>query len=130
MAEPDLVEGFFQDLSGRGHDPLLDRLNSVGRFEVVEGEHTDCWLVAVKGGHITVSQGGGDADWVMRADRETMNEVIRGDTGVLAAYLSGDLDVGLQDPSMRFGMIRRLFAGPRSADKQSMRIERGGQVPQ
>ena len=112
MADPDLVEGFFDELGRRGHDPLLDRLDATGRFEIRGGEQTDCWVVAVKGGYITVSRGGGDADWVMRADRETFHDVIHGDAGVLAAYLSGDLDLVLEDPSMRFGMIRRLFAGP------------------
>jgi hypothetical protein len=125
-AEPGLVERFFDDLSGHGHDPLLDRLDSTGRFEVRAAGNTDCWLVTVKGGHVTVSRSRGDADWVIRTDRATLDEVIRGDAGVLAAYLSGDLDLVLQDPSMRFGMIRRLFAGPAPVDKQSLRDERRG----
>jgi hypothetical protein len=129
-AQPDPVEGFFDELSRRGHDSLLDRLDSTGRFEVRVGEHTDCWLVTVHRGHVTVSRGGGDADWVLRADRETLKEIIQGDTAVLATYLGGELEIVLQDPSLRLGLIVRLFAGPPSADKRLMRDERSvGRAP-
>lgn len=125
MADPDLVEGFFDELGRRGHDPLLDRLEGTGRFEVVDGGHADCWMVTIKGGYITVARGGGDhADWVMRGGRATFNEVIHGDAGSFAAYLNGTLDVLVQDPSMRFGLITRLFAGPPQARKQWIPDER------
>jgi hypothetical protein len=123
MADSDLVEGFFDELSRRGHDPLLQRMDGTGRIEVVKGGRTDCWLVTVKGGDITVARGGGDADWVLRAERATFGEVIHGESGVLAAYLSGEIDIVFQDPSMRLGMIRRLFAGP-SDRRQWTRDER------
>ena len=124
MAVPDLVEGFFDELGRRGHDPLLDRLESTGRFEVVADGQTDCWMVAVKGGYITVSRGGGDADWVLRSDRAVFNQVIHGDAGSLSAYLDGTLDIVLHNPYTRFGLITRLFAGPPQARKQWIPDER------
>src|SRR5262245_58806494 len=89
----DLVDEFFEELARRGHEPLLDRTDSIGRFEVVEGERTDRWLVAIKGGYLTVSQGDGDADWVMRVDRAALNRIIHGDVGALAALIRGQLNV-------------------------------------
>jgi hypothetical protein len=112
MTDDDLVEEFFDELNRRGHDPLLDRLEGTGRFEVVETGRTDYWMVTVKGGYVAVSPGNADADWVMRADRAVFNDVIRGTVGSLAAHLGGMLNIVLQDTSMRFGLIARLFAGP------------------
>ncbi len=124
MAEPDLVEGFFDELSRRGHDPLLDRLDGTGRFEIAEGGRVDRWLVTVKGGYLTVSHGDGDADWVIRADRGPFNQVIHGDAGALAAYLCGSLTIQFNNPAMRFGLITRLFAGPPESRRQWVPDER------
>lgn len=124
MADSDLIEGFFDELSRRGHDPLLERMDGVGRFEVVDGDDTDDWTVTIKGGYITVMRGDGDADWVVRAERGAFNQVIHGDAGSLAAYVAGTLDIVWHDPSQRFGLITRLFAGPPEARKQWIPDER------
>jgi SCP-2 sterol transfer family len=118
MTDADLVDRFFEELSRRGHDPLLDRAESTGRFEIVRGEHTDRWLVTVKGGYITVSRGDGDADWVMRADRGAFNRVIHGDAGALAALVRGTLSVTFEADAYRLGLLVRLFAGPQESRKQ------------
>jgi putative sterol carrier protein len=118
VTNPDLVEDFFDELSQRGHEPLLDRADGTGRFEIVDGGRTDRWLVRIKDGHIAVSRGDGDADWVMRADREAFNRVIHGDAGALAAVIRGTLIVSFDEESQRLGLLTRLFAGPPEARKQ------------
>lgn len=112
MTEPDHIDEFFRELGSRGHDPLLDRLEGTGRFEVCEGGRMEQWLVSVKGGYVAVSRGGGDADWVMRAEREAFSRIISGETSALAAFVRGALVVSILDPTQRFGLITRLFAGP------------------
>lgn len=127
MTEPDHIDEFFRELGSRGHDPLLDRLEGTGRFEVCEGGRMEQWLVSVKGGYVSVSRGGGDADWVMRAEREVFGRIISGRTGALAAFIRGTLIVSILDPTQRFGLITRLFAGPPEA--RGRRRPAGGAGP-
>lgn len=114
MADSDRVARFFEELGRRGHEPLLDRMHAVGRVELSDGGHTERWLLAVRGGYITVSKGGGeaDADWVMKADRGAFERVIHGDAGALAALIRGTLSVQLANPDQKLALITRLFAGP------------------
>jgi hypothetical protein len=112
---PDLVESFFEELGRRGHDPLLDRVSSTGLFEVHDGERTDAWLVKVQGGYIAVSQGAGDADWVIHVDRKVLNQVITGEEGSLPAFIRGTLALKIKDQSARFFLLTRLFAGRRES---------------
>jgi putative sterol carrier protein len=108
----DRVESFFDELSRRGHDPLLARVGGTGKFEVFDGDRTDHWLVKVQGGYISVSRGDGEADFVMRAERTTLEHIIDGDFSSLAATIRGSLELRITDGSQRFGLITRLFAGP------------------
>lgn len=120
MADSDRVEQFFEELGQRGHEPLLDRMQAVGRVELYDGERTERWLLAVRGGYITVSKGAGetDVDWVMTAGRRAFERVIHGDAGALAALIRGTLSVQLVDPNQKLGLITRLFAGPAQSRKQ------------
>jgi|GEM_PF-7017432 hypothetical protein len=120
MANSDRVEQFFDELGRRGHEPLLDRMDAIGLVELYDGDRTARWLVAVRGGYITVSKDGADAgaDWVMKADRRAFERVIHGDAGALAALIRGTLSVQLVDPQQKFGLITRLFAGPPGSRKE------------
>ena len=111
MADSDSVERFFDELGRRGHEPLLDRLNSTGRFELVDGGQVEEWLVAVRGGYITVTRGGGDADYVLRGERHAFDRIIHGDAGSVAAVIRGTMTLSRKDSDVRFGLITRLFAG-------------------
>ena len=120
IPDSDRVEQFFDELGRRGHEPLLDRMDAIGRVEVHDGGRTARWLVAVRGGYVTVSKGDGDAevDWVMTAERRAFERVVHGDTGALAALIRGTLRMQLVDPNQKFGLIWRLFAGPPESRKQ------------
>ena len=109
MTEPDHIDEFFRELGSRGHDPLLDRLEGTGRFEVCEGGRMEQWLVSVKGGYVAVSRGGGDADWVMRAEREAFSRIISGETSALAAFVRGALVVSILD---LLGIAQASLADP------------------
>jgi hypothetical protein len=119
MTESGRIEEFFEELGRRGHDPLLARLCATGRFEVSGDGRTDHWFVSVKGGFVTVSRGGGgDVDWIMRAEREALNGIIDSDSGVLAALIRGTLSVTGTGPSVPLGLLNRLFAGAPEFRKQ------------
>jgi hypothetical protein len=126
MTDSDLVEEYFDELSRRGHDPLLGRNYDTVRFEIVDdGGHTDEWLVALNGGDIGVSRGDGDADWVVRVERKELSRIIHGDTSVLAAHVRGTFVVSKEDPSRCFGLLMRLFAGPPESRRQLIHNQRG-----
>jgi hypothetical protein len=107
----DRIAEFFAELDRRGHDPLLDRVNCTGRVEITDDGRLDQWLVSIKGGYISVAHGGGDSDWVMRAERDAFVRVIHGDAGSLAAIVRGTLELTMLDDSQRFGLLTRIFAG-------------------
>ena len=111
MGRSDRVERFFEELGRRGHEPLLDRLNATGRFEVLEGDRTEEWLVSVRGGYITVTRGGGDADFVLRGERHAFDRIIHGDAGSLAAVIRGTMTISRGGRDVGFGLVTRLFAG-------------------
>jgi hypothetical protein len=111
----DRVEEFFEELGARGHDSLLDRLEGTGRFEICDQGLTEQWRLSVKGGYPSVSRGGGDADWVMRANRDDFIRLVEGKAGTIAALVRGTLQITINDPAQRVGMISRVFAGPPEA---------------
>lgn len=108
----DLVESFFEELGHRGRDPLLGRLTGTGRFEIFDGDRTDHWLVTLQGGYVAVSRGDGEAEWMMRADRRSFEQIISGKLSAMAALMRGTLDVRVFNTSQRFARVTRLFAGP------------------
>ena len=69
MAVADATTEFFDDLSRRGHDPLLERVTATFRFDLVHGGKTDRWLVTVTKGDLAVSRQNRKADCVLRADQ-------------------------------------------------------------
>jgi hypothetical protein len=121
VAEPDEVDRFFDELGRQGYDALLHRMDAVGRVELRDGTQTAQWLVAVRGGNITVTQGGdsgADADWVLRAERPAFARVLNGDIGPLAALVRGTIGLQMVDPAQTFGLITRLFARPLVSDQE------------
>jgi putative sterol carrier protein len=105
----DAIAEFFDELSRRGHEPLLQKITGTFRFDVTGGpaEH---WYVAVERGRVTVSRRNAKADCSVRADRETFAAIASGQANALAATLRGaaviEGDVGL------LAGFQRLFPGP------------------
>jgi hypothetical protein len=116
----DPVNAFFDELAQRGHDQLLCRGESVGRFEVVQGDRVDRWLIIIKGGHIAVSRDDmGEPDWVMRAQRDDFIQILAGELSALAALVRGKLYVDIHGGTQSFALLNRLFAGPPDSRKRA-----------
>jgi putative sterol carrier protein len=110
-AASDPTERFFAELGTRGNEPLLRKASGYYRFEIVDGKRTRRWLVTIDGGGIAVSQGGGEATCVVRAEKKVFDRVAAGRTNAVAAVLRGDLVVA-GDWRLLVRM-QRLFPGPR-----------------
>jgi putative sterol carrier protein len=98
---------FFDDLSSREHEPLLERVDATVRFDVVDGEHTEHRLTRINHGHISVSAEYGAADCAMRADRSAFDAIVGGRISGMAALLRGVLTVD-GDPELLV-LSQRLF---------------------
>src|SRR5262249_59653687 len=55
-AMPDATEEFFDELARRGHEPLLEKAKGTVRYDLVDGEQTDHWLVTLDQGGVTLSR--------------------------------------------------------------------------
>ena len=82
---------FFEELGRRRHEPLLRKVSGRVRFDVVDGAHTDSWLVAVDKGELTVAREAGVADCTISGDGALFDEVVGGRTNAMAAVLRGAL---------------------------------------
>ena len=113
----DATMEFFDELGRRGHEPLLEKVTATVRFDLVQGERTDHYLVAVKKGDVAVAHENAEADCVIRADRALFDDIAGGEENAMAAALRGAL--GFQgDPHVLLS-FQRLFPGPSSShDRQ------------
>lgn len=119
---PDSTEAFFDMLSRRGHEPLLEKVDATVRFDVVDGDRSEHRRVRIARGDITVTADDGPADCVIGGDRATFDAVVSGRTGVMAALLRGALAVG-GDFELAV-LSRRLIYPPEDPSR------RGGSVGQ
>jgi putative sterol carrier protein len=106
----DATAEFFNDLSRRGHEPLLEKVTGTLRFDLVEGERTDHFFVAVSKGDVVVSDKNADADFVFRADRAVFDGIASGGTNAMALVLRGAL--AFQGDPQLFLKFQQLFPGP------------------
>jgi putative sterol carrier protein len=101
---------YFQELGRRGHEPLLAKVQGTVRFDLVEGDRTDRWLVAIDKGDVSVSHEEGSADCTIRADKAFFEGMTRGEENAMAAVLRGAL-VCAGDVELLLA-IQRIFPGP------------------
>jgi putative sterol carrier protein len=106
----DATADFFHDLSRRGHEPLLGKMQATVRFDIVDGKRTDHWLLGIKDGALDVSRSDGDADCVLRAEKGAFDRVASGRTNAMAAYLRGALT--LDGEPRLLVRLQRLFPAP------------------
>jgi putative sterol carrier protein len=109
----DATTEFMNDLGRRGHDPRLRKVNETVRFDLVNGEKTDRWLVHIEKGDVTVTHKGGAADTVIHADRRLFDRMARGEVNPVAAVLRGD--ARLEGAVKSVVVVQRLFPGPQAA---------------
>ncbi len=109
-AAADPTATFFDELGRRGSEPLLRKVTGRVRFDLVDGAHTDSWLVAVDKGELTVARKAGAADCTFRGERAVFDEIVGGRTNALAAVLRGALACQ-GDLELMFA-IQRIFPSP------------------
>ena len=111
---PSSTMEFFAAMNRRGHEPLLERMNTDLRFDLSEdGRDTQHWRLSIRWGDLSVSRGPEDADCVITADRVTFDRIARGETKPLAAWLRNQIAVeGRLQPLI---MLERLLPGPPGA---------------
>lgn len=106
---------FFDELGRRGEEPLLREVSGRVRFDVVDGAHTDSWVVAVDNGALSVARTAGAADCTIRGDRSLFEEIVEGRANAIAAVLRGAL-VCHGDLELMFAIERIFPAPPRGWD--------------
>ena len=107
MTEP--TRAFFERLAAQ-HQPFLKSLTGVVRVDLVDGERTEHWYLAIRKGDVTVSHKGPEPDCVVSADLATFDAIVDGDMNAMAAVLRGAVDVRGEFRFMT--ALRQLFAGP------------------
>jgi hypothetical protein len=85
----DVVEEFFDTLARRGFEPVLRQVSGAVRCDLVDGPHTDRWLVLIDRGHVRVSHDDAPADCLVRTDKETFGRIVTGQVNPLVAVLRG-----------------------------------------
>ena len=106
------TDEFFDGLRRRGHEPLLQKATGTMRFDVTDQGKTARWTVAVVKGDISVSRGNGEADCVLRADKQVFEGMVSGEINPMAAVLRGTVDV-TGDLEL-IVLFQRLFPGVKS----------------
>jgi putative sterol carrier protein len=109
----DTTASFFQDLQDRGHEATLRRVAGTVRFDVVDGDLVDHWLVKIDRGNLAVSRADGPADCVISAEKELFDRLATGQANAMAAVLRGAISVaGSLDLLLA---AQRVFPGPQPA---------------
>jgi putative sterol carrier protein len=106
----DATTRFFEELGRRGNEPLLRKATGRIRFDIVDGEHADSWLVAIDSGELTVTHEQASADCTVRGDRATFDELIAGRRNVQASLVRGAL--ACRGDLELFFAIQRIFPNP------------------
>jgi putative sterol carrier protein len=81
---------FFEGLESRVDPSKIAGMSNSYVFEI-EGAGT--WRVDVKDGHVSVSEGGGDADATISASEETFEKIASRDMNATTAYMTGKLKI-------------------------------------
>jgi putative sterol carrier protein len=110
---PDATAEFFDEPGRRGHEPWLEKARGTLRFDLVDGEQTDHWLVTIDKGDVSVSRKNIAADCVVRMDKALFDDIVIGEKNAMAALLRGA--VGIEGDVELLMLFQRLFPGPPTA---------------
>jgi putative sterol carrier protein len=88
MAES--VREFFEGLEQRADADKTAGMNNSYLFDI---DGAGQWLVAVKDGSVSVTEGGGEADTTISTSEETMLKVVNGEQNPTTAYMTGKLKI-------------------------------------
>jgi putative sterol carrier protein len=114
MTEP--TREFFRRLTEQ-HQPVLEGLTGIVRFDIADGERTEHWYLQVRKGDVTVSHKGSEADCVLSADIGTFDAILTGKMNAMAAVLRGALT--LEGKVILLTALQRLFPGSSEAPERA-----------
>ncbi len=108
MNEP--IEGFFDDLARRGHEPLLRRAKGSIRIDLEDGKGVERWFITIDEGDVAVSHRNAKADCVVHTSKEVFEGIVTGRMNAMATILRGVLSME-GDPGVLV-LFQRIFPGP------------------
>jgi putative sterol carrier protein len=91
MADP--IAAFFEELASVGHEPLLHHATGTMRLDLLDGDESEHWHVAIRDGDVKVSRRNVRADAVMRTERKLFTGMVKGTVNISTALLRGVVDV-------------------------------------
>ncbi len=101
---------FFEGLSTRGHEPLLETTSGTIRVELAKNGKVERWHVAIHKGDVEVSHRRDATDCTVSAPAELFDRIANGEENAFAAALRGDLII--TGDSRLLVRIQRLFPSP------------------
>lgn len=104
------TSAFFERLARREYEPMLRNAVGTARFEVVDKDGTERWLVTIDKGAIAVSRKNTKVGTIVRADRKTFDKAGAGTLNVMAAVLRGEIVIS-GDPRFLV-QLQRLIPRP------------------
>jgi hypothetical protein len=122
---PDPTVDFFDGVARRRHEPLLERVSTVVRFDLGDGQQRDLWTLVVRRGDLAVAHGESDPaqrpdmhdtdrpECVISTSRAIFERIAGGRTKPMTAWLRNEVVVeGRLSPLI---MLERLLPGPPDA---------------
>jgi predicted lipid carrier protein YhbT len=85
------ASAFFDQLSQRRHEPLLEKVRGVLRVDLSEAGQIESWFVAVDHGDVVVSRRGSEADATVGMERALFERIVSRETNAMAAVLRGEV---------------------------------------
>jgi putative sterol carrier protein len=117
---------FFEELSHRGHEPLLETTTGTIRVDLMKSrKQSERWLLSIAKGDIDVSHRNAKADCTMRVPEALFDGMASGEVNPLAAMLRGV--VGFEGNPTLLVRLQRLFPSP--PRKAPSRTARRGRKP-
>jgi putative sterol carrier protein len=81
---------FFDSLESRADETKLAGMSNSYLFDI-DGEGQ--WLVDVRDGKLSVTEGGGDADATITTSGENFDKIVAGELNPTTAYMTGKLKI-------------------------------------
>jgi putative sterol carrier protein len=101
---------FFDGLSERGHEPLLETTSGTIGLDLAKNGKVEHWVITIDKGDVAVSHRRGATDCTVSAPAELFDRIATGEENAFAAALRGDVIVG--GDSKLLVRVQRLFPSP------------------
>jgi putative sterol carrier protein len=84
------TKDFFDSLEGQADPAKIAGVSNSYLFDI---DSDGQWLVDVRDGKVTVTEGGGDADVTISTSSETFAKIVAGEQNPTTAYMTGKLKI-------------------------------------